>query len=321
MSTELATVPPAPHFSPPAIGEVDLIKAFLSGRKETTLRAYDKDLRDFGRFVGAPSPSAAVELLLGLPHGEANAAVLAYRAHMTDRGLAAATVARRLAALRSLVKLARTLGRVTWEIDIQSPRVEPYRDVTGPGQDGWRSLWRVALEAGDSPKGLRDRALLRLMRDLALRRGETIALDVADVDLELGTVSVIGKGKTAPIRLTLNDPTKAALSAWLAVRPGTPEGPCFVHLHTASTSPARLTGDGVAWIVRDLGRRAGITRRVRPHGLRHQGITRALDLVGGDVRRVQKFSRHAKIDTLMKYDDARRDDAGSIARLLGEDTE
>jgi integrase/recombinase XerC len=68
-----------------------------------------------------------------------------------------------------------------------------------------------------------------------------------------------------------------------------------------------------------LGRRAGLPRPARPHGLRHQGITRALDLFSGDVRKVQKFSRHATLETLLIYDDARRDDAGQIARALGND--
>jgi integrase/recombinase XerC len=55
--------------------------------------------------------------------------------------------------------------------------------------------------------------------------------------------------------------------------------------------------------------------------LRHQGITRALDLAGDDVRKVRRFSRHAKLDTLLKYDDNRRDEAGALARMLGEDSE
>jgi integrase/recombinase XerC len=50
-------------------------------------------------------------------------------------------------------------------------------------------------------------------------------------------------------------------------------------------------------------------------------ITRALDLAHGDVRKVKRFSRHAKLETLLRYDDNRRDEAGAIAKLLGEDSE
>ena len=62
-----------------------------------------------------------------------------------------------------------------------------------------------------------------------------------------------------------------------------------------------------------------MARRTTPHGLRHQGITRALDLAHGDVRKVRRFSRHAKLETLLKYDDNRVDEAGAIARMLSED--
>jgi integrase/recombinase XerC len=69
-----------------------------------------------------------------------------------------------------------------------------------------------------------------------------------------------------------------------------------------------------------VGRRAGVARGTNPHGLRHQGITRALELAKGDVRRVRRFSRHAKLDTLLRYDDNRVDEAGAISRMLGEDS-
>ena len=75
----------------------------------------------------------------------------------------------------------------------------------------------------------------------------------------------------------------------------------------------------MARLVKALGLKAGLAREVRPHGLRHEAITRALDLCAGDVRRVRHFSRHAKIETLLRYDDNRRDEAGAIARLLGDD--
>jgi len=62
-------------------------------------------------------------------------------------------------------------------------------------------------------------------------------------------------------------------------------------------------------------------RPVRPHSLRHEGITRALDPTAGNVRLVQRFSRHSKIETLLLYDDRRKDEAGAVAKLLGVDTE
>jgi integrase/recombinase XerC len=71
-------------------------------------------------------------------------------------------------------------------------------------------------------------------------------------------------------------------------------------------------------IVRELGTRAGLSKPVRPHGLRHQAVTRALDLTGGDVRAVAKFSRHRNLQTLVRYDDARRDTGGEVAAIVAD---
>jgi integrase/recombinase XerC len=67
--------------------------------------------------------------------------------------------------------------------------------------------------------------------------------------------------------------------------------------------------------------RARLARKINPHGLRHQGISRALDLTHGDVSKMKRFSRHAKLETLLRYDDNRRYEGGAIAKLLGEDSE
>jgi len=63
----------------------------------------------------------------------------------------------------------------------------------------------------------------------------------------------------------------------------------------------------------------GLAREARAHGLRHQGITRALDKTHGDVRKVRTFSRHAKVETVLIYDDARKDEGGDITRMFDDD--
>jgi integrase/recombinase XerC len=288
-----------------------LVEAFLSGRNPRTLDAYRKDLEDFRAYVGAPTPHAAAAVLFGGSQGEANGLALGYRAHLTGRGLSPNTVNRRLAALRSLVKLARTLGRIPWSLDVDSVKAQPYRDTRGPGRAGFRRLVDT-LDTRLDAKAKRDRAAVRLLYDLALRRGEVVALDMEDLDAEAGTVSVLGKGRTQKQRMTLPEPTRAALVGWVEAR-GTEAGPLFLNFDRAGKG-GRLTGTSLYRIVRELGEDAGV--QVRPHGLRHAAITEALDLTGGDVRSVRKFSRHAKLDTLMVYDDNRTDLAGEIARRL-----
>ena len=82
----------------------------------------------------------------------------------------------------------------------------------------------------------------------------------------------------------------------------------------------RLTHPAIWRAVRRLGKLAGLAIPARPHGLRHAATTRLLDLTGGDVRRVRRFTRHAKLDTVAIYDDARQDFGGQLAELLGDDS-
>ncbi len=291
---------------------LDLAAAFLAGRSPQTLRAYRKDLDDFRAFAGAATADAAARRLLAGGNGPANALALAYRADLVGRGLAPATVNRRLAALRSLVKLARTLGLVPWALDVEGVRSEPYRDTAGPGLGGVRRLL-ARLDGRRDPAALRDRAIVRLLFDLGLRRAEVCGLDVADVDLRAATVAVLGKGRAEKARLTLPPATAAALAAWLAAR-GPGPGPAFVSLSRAHRGH-RLTGQAVYVVVRQLGEAAGV--RARPHGLRHAAVTAALDS-GADVRAVQRFSRHRSLQTVVRYDDNRQDLAGGVARKLAE---
>jgi integrase/recombinase XerC len=313
MPNELVPIAPAPL---PVLRQIDLVEAFLAGRNPRTLRAYSQDLDDFARFSGSIDRRSGVEGLLASGQGSANAWALAYRNDLVARELAPATVARRLAALRSVVKLARTIGRVAWSLDVEAPKAEHYRDTRGPGLDGWRKMLDAADRAGDTPKARRDRAIIRLLHDRGLRRGEVVGLDLESLDLAEATVEVLGKGRSQTERLTIGSGTVQALADWIESR-GSGIGPLFVRLDPGRNLGGRLTGEAVRLIVAAIGRAAGLDRVSRPHGLRHQAITQALDL-GRDVRDVAKFSRHKDVRTLMIYDDSRRDVGGDIAKLLGE---
>ena len=168
----------------------------------------------------------------------------------------------------------------------------------------------AALEARGDRKAIRDRAIIRLLYDLGLRRAEVCSLDIEDVDLVGGAIEVLGKGNTQKIRLTLPPETKDALGAWISAS-GNTNGPVFTNFDRCGR---RITGKGLYLVIRKLGEVVGI--EVRPHGLRHAAITEALDVTGGDVRRVQKFSRHRDVRTLTTYDDNRTDMAGEVAKMV-----
>lgn len=299
----------ARHRSPDA---ARLVAAFLAGRNAQTLRAYSADLDDFRAFLDVRDVNAAAAQLLGHGHGEANALALSYKARMVERGLAAATINRRLASLRSLVKLGRVLGVVPWMLEVANVKAQPYRDTRGPGRAGFLALLRQ-LGRRTGPKAVRDRAIVRLLYERGLRTCEVTRLDVGDVDLQASTLAVLGKGRTAKERLTIAPVTMATVKAWLEVRSAEP-GPLFTNLDRAHARN-RLSTTAIYDLVRELGEAAGI--RARPHGLRHAAITEALDR-GADVRAVQKFSRHSDLKTLLAYDDNRSDLGGQVACSIAE---
>jgi integrase/recombinase XerC len=295
--------------------EASLVAAFLAGRNARTVCAYRQDLEAFRQFLRVPTLDAAVQALLTPAPGAAHALVLAYQAHLLDRGLQATTVNRRLATLRSLVQFAGTVGRVTWTLDVKNVKTQPYRDTMGPGKTAIRAML-AALQTRRDAKAQRDRAALRLLYDLGLRRGEVVALDLAQVDLTAGRVAVLGKGRRQPDVLALPEPTQAALRAWLTVRGGHP-GPVFTHFDRARKGSGRLTGTSLYRIVRTLGAQVGFT--VRPHGLRHTAITEACKAAqahGIALEEVLDFSRHTDVKVLMIYRDRERNVQGTLAALV-----
>lgn len=289
-----------------------LLQIFLLSKGERTQVIYRTALEDFRVFLNVPCLEEAVGLLLSGGVSGANQLALAYRSSLKGRGSAASTINLKLSALKSLVKTSRTIGMVPWVVEVRYEKVRAYRDTRGPGKGGVRRLLSEIERSGDR-RALRDRALLRLLYDLALRVGEVSRLDIEDVDLIRNTVDVLGKGMTQKIGLSLPDPTKNALGSWLRVR-GASSGPLFTRLDRARKKDARLTPRGIQRLVKNLGNRIGV--KATPHGLRHAAITEALDLTNGNIRAVQRFSRHKDVRVLMRYDDNRADLGGNVACLV-----
>ena len=85
MTDSLTPYPPQPLSQPCTASVQDLLRAFLSGRNEKTIKAYSQDLADFQAFVGAATVDDAARLLLSQGHGPANALALSYRTHLVQR--------------------------------------------------------------------------------------------------------------------------------------------------------------------------------------------------------------------------------------------
>jgi integrase/recombinase XerD len=147
--------------------------------------------------------------------------------------------------------------------------------------------------------GLRDRAVLETLYGAGLRVSELVGLDVDDVDLERGSVRVLGKGGKER-EVPLGRYACEAVAAYLSrSRP---------NLVTARSRAAlflnqrggRLTRQGCSRILAAHVRHAGIRRRVTPHTLRHSFATHLLE-GGADVRVVQELLGHASVATTQIY--------------------
>lgn len=296
----------------------DVLAKFLKDKRNPgTRKAYEKDLNDFFRLTtGEEATSDAVLEFLHLEHSTAMAVVFEYKAQLFDKGLTEATVNRRLAAIKSLCSMGRKLGICSFTLeDIKGEKVQRYRDTTGISPEEYRKV--IQLCEREQTLGKRDYALLKLLWDNALRRNEVSQLNLEDFEPSVKELKIRGKGKGTQMEtLCLSSSTTDALQDWiLCYGHKKKKEPLFVALDFQNKGH-RLTGDGIYKMVRRYCQKAGIKKRMSPHRVRHSSITAALDATEGNVRKVQKLSRHRQIDTLMIYDDNRSKDQAELSEML-----
>ena len=308
--------------SPLSLPSTDLITQLLEDKRSPHTRlAYMKDLRDFYRYVynaTEPTPEL-IQDFLSQDRFMALSVVLKYKAHLRDeRGLAEATINRRLAAIKSLVRFAYQLGKCNFTLsEVKGDKVVRYRDTTGVSKEVFRKM--LAVPDLDTLKGKRDYAILRLLWDNVLRRGEISQANIKDLDLDSRFLLILGKGKGKQKEaVSLSRPTVTAIMNWLHERREIGRNkPLFIALDRCSYGH-RLSTTSIYNIVNKIATDAGISKKLSPHRIRHSGITAALDATNGDVRGVQKLSRHADLNTLIIYDDNRKNVQGEISDILSE---
>ncbi|MDP9241716.1 MAG: tyrosine-type recombinase/integrase, partial [Actinomycetota bacterium] len=150
-----------------------------------------------------------------------------------------------------------------------------------------------------TPTGLRDRAILEVLYGAGLRVSELTGLDVDDLDLEGGSVRVVGKGGKER-EVPIGRHAQHAVGAYLSrARPSLAgqrtRGALFLN-----TRGGRLSRQACAKLLAVYATRAGIGRRVSPHDLRHSFATHLLE-GGADVRVVQELLGHASVATTQIY--------------------
>lgn len=157
----------------------------------------------------------------------------------------------------------------------------------------------LGAASGDDERSLRDKAIMELLFSTGLRVSELCSLD-SDLDLSRDEFSVRGKGDKVRV-VFLSPAAKDAVRAYLKARKDMQEA-LFVSLPrgAAKASPSRLTPRSVELLMKTYAAKAGITKKVTPHVLRHSFATDLLSN-GADIRSVQQLLGHASINTTQIY--------------------
>ena len=268
----------------------DAVEMFLRyqaverGASAHTLRSYRTDLAEFRRFLAAHR---------GNPIEHVDARLLRqYLAWLHNRGLARASIARKLAAIRSCLSFLTRRGRLGKNParEVGAPRLPKKLVLFLPVDEAQALLDRPA---GESVGRRRDQAILELLYATGARVAELCGLNRGDLERSQGTVRVRGKGGKERI-IPVGDTALAALDSYLALR-REGEGPLF-----RNSRGGRLTPRSVHRIVKASALAAGLARRVSPHTLRHTFATHMLD-AGADLRLIQDLLGHSRLSTTQRY--------------------
>lgn len=254
-----------------------------------TLRSYGTDLRELARWA---------------TRNDLEPGKLRYRdlrgfaALLSGRGLERATIARKLAAVRSFHESLVRRGEApdnpaallpTPKRAQRLPRALDRDDVA-------RLLDRIPVS---TPLEVRDRALFEVAYSCGLRASEIVSLDVAAIDFEGETLRVTGKGSKTRI-LPIGEPAQAALRRYLErARPALSsergEPALFISRRGRRLSPSDIRRRLERWV-----REAAVAGKVSPHALRHSFATHLLE-GGADLRSIQELLGHSSVSTTQVY--------------------
>jgi integrase/recombinase XerD len=267
------------------------------GLADNTLAAYRRDLERYVAFLGA----RRIEDLADVDAKTIRAFIASVSAstHGPDgEPYRATTVSRMLSTVRTFHRFAVREGLVT--DDPTAGVVRPRLPRALPHPLTVEEATAIVEAPGDAtPVATRDRAILELLYGAGLRISELVGLDVDDVDLEDAAVRVFGKGskeRLVPIGRMARDAVAAYLTRGRpALATGRSRAALFVN-----TRGGRLTRQSCSRLLDAHRTRAGITRVVTPHDLRHSFATHLLE-GGADVRVVQELLGHASVATTQVY--------------------
>jgi integrase/recombinase XerD len=223
----------------------------------------------------------------------------AFVRHPQSAGQSPRSAARAVASVRGLYRF------LLLEKAIQS---DPAEDLRAPR--AWPALPRyLDLDEVDrllaqpdvaSPRGVRDKALIEVLYATGLRVTELLSLKPGDVSLDAGYLTCVGKGDKQRIV-----PFGSVAADWIGkylreARPALLKGRKSPWLFVNARGGGRLSRVGFWKILKDYGVKAGVTRDISPHVLRHSFATHLLDR-GADLRAIQMMLGHADLSTTQIY--------------------
>lgn len=271
--------------------------AMEKGFSGNTVEAYRNDLYQLADFVSGQSGMRG-----GAPQwsGVDRNLLINYILDLKERNYAPATVARKVAAVKSFFDFLVADGLI---------RSDPTENITSPkvGKSLPKPLSPSEVEAllaepgkRSSPEAKRDAAMIELLYAGGMRVSELIALDTGDVNLEAGFVRCLGKGskeRVIPIHQTAVKAVREYIEEARFELLGGKENTEALFLNRRGE---RLTRQGFWLILKAYARAAGITKPVTPHTLRHSFATHVLS-GGADLRAVQELLGHANISSTQIY--------------------
>jgi len=254
-----------------------------------TIKAYAGDLEGFSEYMGARE-------WRNIDH----VAIRGFLSHLYERGLSKASVARSLAAVRSLYRWLAQEGVVeqnpaklvsTPKLPKKLPRVPTIEEMNSV-LDGQMP------EVATFPE--RDRLLLELLYGCGIRNSELIGINVDDIRVSTEAILIRGKGKKERY-VPFGESSAAALREYLPVRRK-------ILAERRKTTPGllinqrggRLTVRSVGRIVKKIAVAKGLSPEVHPHTLRHAFGTHMLE-EGADLRAIQEMLGHERLSTTQRY--------------------
>ena len=278
--------------------EVEEFLAWLvaeRGRAPNTIAAYRRDLAGYTRWLAAHGTD------LGTVD---TAAIVDFVADRRAAGAAAASVARQLAAVRTLHRHLVIEGE---RGDDPTADLEGVRVPSGLPKPLSEPEVTSLLDAviGNEPIDVRDRALLELLYATGARISEACGLSMGDIDFDSRLVRLFGKGAKERI-VPFGRSAATALDEWFSPRGRVRLAPSQWRRRDDAEAVflnrrgGRLTRQAAWAVVKGYGRRAGLRGELSPHVLRHSCATHLLDH-GADLRVVQELLGHASISTTQVY--------------------